>query len=465
VPDSVRARLTFWYAGTLAAALVGAFAVGYVVYGRSLERRLQQSLRASAAALSILMADELLEGEPPPQAAESTVRESGLPDRAVTILDANGQVLASRDGVVAGRGPASDAPGAPDTVWRFNVHDEGNVERAVQEVVAHDGRRYTVLVALSLEPLREDLALFRRTALLVVPAAMLLAALGGWILTGRTLAPVVVMCDEARQIGERDLDRRLPVLNPRDELGALAATFNDLIGRLQTSLARQRRFVADASHELRTPLSIVRSAATLTLDRPTREEHEYRAALQLVASESRRLSRLVDDMLTLARADAGRYPVQVARLCLAEMLMDVARVGTLLGEPRSIRVSFSFPGEAIFRGDEDLLRRMMLNLVENAEAHSPPASVVGLDLAARDGQWEIRVRDQGPGIPPAEQARVFERFYRGEGSAPGGAGLGLAIARWIAQVHHGALRIEQSAASGTTVLVCLPAEESATLAS
>jgi two-component system, OmpR family, sensor kinase len=463
--DSVRARLTFWYAGTLAFALIAAFTVGYVLFSRSLQRRVDHSLRSSASALSALMTEERLEGEHLREAAESTVRESGLPERAVTILDGNGSVLASRPGTLVGQAPQAPESQAPDARSRFTTEDGDAVERAVQRGVAHDGEGYTIVVAVSLQPLREDLALFRRAAFLTVPAAAILAALGGWILTGRTLAPVVSMCAEARKIGDSDLDRRLPVLNPRDELGMLAVTFNDLMARLQASFTRQREFVADASHELRTPLSIVRSTATLTLDRSTREEHEYRTALQVVADESRRLSRLVDDMLTLARADAGYYPLRAARLCLAEMLRDVAQAGSVLGAPRSIRVSFSFAGEAPFTGDEELLRRMVLNLVENAQTHSPAGSTVIVSLDTGEGRWRIRVRDEGPGIPSAEQARVFDRFYRGEGGAPGGAGLGLAIARWIAEKHGGELRIENSAPGGTTVLASLPAQENAILAS
>jgi heavy metal sensor kinase len=443
--------------------LVAAFAVGYVLFSRSLQWRLDESLKSSAAALITLMADELQEGEPLPQAAESTVRESGIPDRAVTVFDAEGRVLASREGVVSHSGtwPADQSRQGV----RFATEDPDGVIRLVRQGVANDGRRYTVAVATSLEPLREDLALYRRAAFLVVPAAVLLAAFLGWILAGRALAPVVLMCAEARQIGDSNLDRRLPILNARDELGTLAATFNELIGRLQACITRQRGFVADASHELRTPLSIVRSAATLTLDRPSREEHEYRAALQVVVSESRRLSRLVDDMLTLARADAGHYPLRPGRLCLAEMLADVAQAGSVLGASRSVKVSFASADEAPFRGDEDLLRRMVLNLVENAQANTPAGSAIALRLDRSDGQWQIRVTDQGPGIPVAEQARIFERFYRGEGGAPGGAGLGLAIARWVAEAHGGALNIEQSTCHGTTVLATLPAGQAAPLAS
>jgi heavy metal sensor kinase len=461
--ESVRARLTLWYAGTLALVLTVVFAAGYILFASSLQWRLDNSLRTAADALSGLMIAERLEGETQREAAESTVRESGIPDRAVRILDADGSVLAAWGGTAFGRGRSER--GSPGQPLRFTTEDEGAVERITKDAVTHDGQRFTVVVAVSLQPLRDDLSLYLRTALLVVPVAALCAALGGWVLTGRTLAPVLLMCAEARRIGDSDLDRRLPVLNPRDELGTLAATFNELIGRLQTALARQRGFVADASHELRTPLSIVRSAATLALTRPRREEHEYRSALQVVAEESRRLTRLVDDMLTLARADAGRYPIRVARLCLAEMLADVARAGSVLGAPRLLRVSFSFTGEAPFSGDEDLLRRMVLNLVENAQTHSPKGSSVHVELDNGGGAWRIRVRDQGPGIPLAEQSRVFERFYRGEGSAPGGAGLGLAIARWIAEAHHGAVRIEESSPRGTTVVVELPAPERASLAS
>jgi len=462
VPDSVRARLTLWYAGTLTVALVAAFGLGHVLFSRSLRQRMDHSLQSSADALTKLMEDERLEGESPSAAAESTVRESALPDRAVTVKDANGVVLAAREGIVARRSRAASA--ASDAVVRFGT-DQRDVERVVREGVAHDGHRYTIVVGSSWQPIWDDLALFRRTAYLVVPAAALLAALGGWMLTGRSLAPVVVMCAEARKIGDSNLEQRLPVLNPRDELGTLAATFNDLLARLHAGITRQRGFVADASHELRTPLSIVRSAATLTLDRPRREEHEYRTALQVVADESRRLSRLVDDMLTLTRADSGHHSLRIAPLCLAELLAEVSRAARVLGAPRALRVSFTFEGEAPFTGDEELLRRMLLNLVENAQAHSPEGSTVALHLGSHGGRWLIRVRDQGPGIPVDEQARVFERFYRGEGSAPGGAGLGLAIARWIAEAHGGSLTIESSAPGGTILLASLPTRQSQTLAS
>ena len=468
MPDSVRARLTLWYAGTLAVGLIAAFTVGYVLFSRSLHRRLDQSLRSSAAALSALMADELLEGESPPRGRpRARCGSPALPDRAVTVLDGNGAVLASREGTRGAPRATIAARWRGGGVLRFTTEDAGDVARLVQEGVAHDGQRYTVVVALSLEPLREDLALFRRAAFLAVPAAVLLAALGGWILTGRTLAPVVLMCAEARQIGDSDLDRRLPVLNPRDELGTLAATFNDLIARLQASLTRQRGFVADASHELRTPLSIVRSAATLTLDRPA--PRGARVPLRAAGGGRREPPAEPAGGRHAHPGPGGCRPLPAcARPACAwpRCWRTWPARGRCWARARSLRVSFAFAGEAAFRGDEDLLRRMMLNLVENAQAHSPD----GLDRRPRAG---ARVTASGASacatrvraFRPAEQSRVFDRFYRGEGSAPGGAGLGLAIARWIAEAHRGALRIEDSAPGGTTLLVSLPAQEAATLAS
>jgi signal transduction histidine kinase len=229
--------------------------------------------------------------------------------------------------------------------------------------------------------------------------------------------------------------------------------------------ARQRQFMADASHELRTPLFAVQAAADVTLQRGHREEGEYRDALGLVADQARRLTRIVEEMFTLARADAGHLPLRRAPLYLDEVLADVGRAARVLAEPRRVTVELPAGPESPLVGDEDLLRRMVLNLVDNAIKHSPPGGVVRVGLDRAGDAYRVTVSDQGPGIPAEARERVFERFFRLDaararddaGSGGSGAGLGLAIARWVAEAHGGRLELVRSDAAGTLFAATLPA--------
>jgi signal transduction histidine kinase len=222
--------------------------------------------------------------------------------------------------------------------------------------------------------------------------------------------------------------------------------------------------MADASHELRTPLSAVQAAADVTLQRPHRDEDEYREALALVADQARRLTRIVEEMFTLARADAGHLPLRRAPLYLDETLADVVRAARVLAEPRGVAVELATPGESPLVGDEDLLRRLVLNLVDNAIRHSPSGAVVRLGLERTADGYRVTVSDQGPGIPEEARERVFERFFRldtargreEDGSAGSGAGLGLSIARWIAEAHGGRLDLVRSDAQGSLFAATLP---------
>jgi signal transduction histidine kinase len=270
------------------------------------------------------------------------------------------------------------------------------------------------------------------------------------------------MADQARRIGAEHLDRRLPVANARDELGHLALTFNELLDRLTASLDQQRQFMADASHELRTPLAAIRSAAGVTLQRE-RESGEYRDALALVDEQGRRLGRLVDDMFTLARADTGHAPLKPQPFYLDELIAEIARAASQIGRRRSVAVIAEPAAETAFVGDEELIRRMLTNLVDNAVRYSPEGGAVRIAMVCDADCSRIAVTDKGPGIAPDTQSHIFDRFYRGDkarthGVSDEGAGLGLAIARWVAEAHGGRLALEQSDAGGSTFVVTLPME-------
>jgi two-component system, OmpR family, sensor kinase len=226
----------------------------------------------------------------------------------------------------------------------------------------------------------------------------------------------------------------------------------------------QRRFMADASHELRTPLSIMRTTASVTLRKRSRGEGEYREAIQMMDEQSRRLSRIVKDMFILSRADAGHYPLNKSSIYLNDLLEEVARAGGLLAEYKSVTIEITNSTEAGFHGDEDLLRQMILNLVDNAIKYTPEGGMVRLSLTQESDIYMISVSDTGPGIPLEAHAHVFDRFYRAnierphsEEAVSDGTGLGLAIAKWIAQAHDGNLELARSDERGTTFIVKLPA--------
>jgi heavy metal sensor kinase len=274
----------------------------------------------------------------------------------------------------------------------------------------------------------------------------------------QSLSPVVAMAARARRIGVEDLSARLPVANPRDELGRLADTFNELLGRLESSLVQQREFMADASHELRTPVATARTAAGVALQQAHRDEAEYRQALQIVEEQTARLSRIVDDMFTLARADAGNYPVHRHPMYLDEVVDEVVRAARVLAAARRVTVDASTVPSLSYTGDEDLIRRLLTNLVDNAIRHAPDDGRVGVELSTTGSGYEITVTDTGPGIPAEARPRIFERFYRSDQARTydGGAGLGLALARWIAREHGGDVVLAESSGDGTTFTVTLP---------
>jgi two-component system, OmpR family, sensor kinase len=272
------------------------------------------------------------------------------------------------------------------------------------------------------------------------------------------------MADSAQRLSVEHLAQRLPIANPRDELGHLATTFNILLARLEAAFGQQRQFMADASHELRTPLAVIHTTADVTLHQPFRAEREYREALAIIGQQTQRLTRLVEEMFTLAQADAEQRPLQVQAFYLDELLTETAHAARVLAARKQVAMATAVVSDALCYGDEALLRQMLLNLLDNAITHTPPDGQVQLTLAREDGHYRITVADTGGGIPADAQAHIFERFYRvekarartatGHGS---GAGLGLAIARWIAQAHNGALTLAHSDATGSVFVATLPA--------
>jgi two-component system, OmpR family, sensor kinase len=339
------------------------------------------------------------------------------------------------------------------------------------------GHRDTaVLVVGVASDVPQQMAALLRILLLVGPLILLLCAGGGYWLAGRVLHPVQAITRTAQQIGETDLSRRLN-LRRRDELGALANTFDHMLDRLEAAFARQRQFTADASHELRTPLSIVDLEAARALAQP-RTPEQYRQAITIMQQENSYMARLVSDLLTLARADSGHALLRHEEVDLAEMVIDaVARL-----EPLAQRTGLSMiiaPQEELpVWGDAMYLSQMVTNVVENALIHAAGIGTyvrVEAERQIEDGAKRIclRIADDGPGIAAEHLPHLCDRFYRVDtarthchdtpsGASPGctgstGSGLGLAITQWIVQAHGGDLRVRSEVGHGAVFEIWLPA--------
>jgi heavy metal sensor kinase len=467
--DSVRVKLTLWYLVVLALVLIAFSAVIYALLRQSLYERLDAGLRVEIRAMSAALDRELAAGATEQEAFTRVLEERTIQRQATAIYDIDGRALAerpTRSGKHA-RLPALQVVPADNTYFYTITEEEDGgrdgrrigVRRVRSET---NGTTYIYAVSQPLDRVVEELSSLQKNLLLAIPLALALAGGGGWFLARRGLGPVVSMSEQARRIGAANLGERLPIANPRDELGQLATTFNQLLERLDGSFEQQRRFMADASHELRTPLSVLRTTAAVALERE-RTGQEYRDALGLVGEQARRLTRIVEEMFTLARADAGQPSLQPSDFYLEEVVAESARAAAVLGARKGVVVEMEEAQESPCRGDEGLLRQMFLNLLDNAIKHTPPGGNVRVSLNRNNSHYTVAVADTGSGIPPDAQAHVFERFFRAdksrsqsESAAGSGAGLGLAIARWVAEAHGGTLELQLTSNTGSTFVATLP---------
>jgi heavy metal sensor kinase len=462
--DSVRGRLTLFWVAVLAAALVTVGGLIYVLLARALYTRIDDNLRAVMQIATTSLTNDLAEGQDYADAARSTAAELSSRQQMLAIYDTRGRLLAEGgrdDDLEIVLPDAATIPGSEVMLLTLvEAEDDDDRHRlAIRRVsIPPADTPYLVVVGSSLEPTDEELESLREVLAYVVPIAMLLAGAGGWFLARQSLAPVAAMAARARKIGVEDVGARLPVANPRDELGRLAETFNDLLNRLEASLTQQRQFMADASHELRTPVTTSRTAAAVALQQPHRSEGEYRETLAIIEQQTTRLSRIVEDMFTLARADAGSYPIRRTLMYLDEVADDAVRAARVLAGTKQVSIELSTIPSASFAGDEELVRRLIGNLLDNAARHAPPGSIVQVTLAEESGQFLLSVADAGRGIAPEIQPHIFERFFRGDAArtSDGGAGLGLALARWIARAHGGDVTLVRSSPQGTTFAANLP---------
>jgi heavy metal sensor kinase len=432
---SFRAQLTALYLAFFSLLFVLFSIFLYSELSRSLIARLDDTLASEADTAAVLFPDELQEEKGDAAAAAREV---------VGELKVHGDFVAIRDGARVLAASPQSPPGARG--------------RSAARTVQAGGRTYQIAVAASLDTIDAELAVVRRAIFIALPLILALAGFGGYALATRSLRPLGWMAEQARRITGSNLETRIQIDHAAEELAVLVTSFNELLSRLDQSFDTMRRFVADASHELRTPISVIRGEADVALSQE-RSPAEYRESLSIVLDEARRLSRLVDDLLNLARADAGHVTLQTHDFYLNELLAECCRSVQGLAHTRGLQLECRAGNDLQFTGDEQLLRRLLINLLDNAIRYTPSGGTVTAALETGATSVQLRVSDTGIGIAPADAARVFERFYRaGEARSrqDGGFGLGLAIVRWIAESHRGTVECSSELGRGSTFTVTLP---------
>ncbi len=451
---SLRTRLTAWYSVLLVLTVAVFSAAVLWLHWRLLLDQFDDNLQSICATANRVVGAEVAEEHDLRVAVTEMASVVRSKDAVVQVLDSSGSPilpvlrplpLPPEVRTAGFRRVSRTLPGPDGRQWRVTV-----------TAGAAQGFGYLVAAGAPLDEAVEGWRTLLKACAIGIPLALLFAIGGGWWLGRHGLHPLTSMAAEAQAITEKTLDKRLTVPADTSELEQLAVSFNSVLERLGNALSTQRQFMADASHELRTPISIVRTAADVTLSGKTRDEEEYRDALSVIAQHALRLTRLVDDMLVLARADGGGYPIVMADLDMSVLVNDCVRELAPRAHEKDIIVRAALSPVRV-RGDDALLRRLCSNLLMNALIYTPPGGSVDVTLACEDAEAVLRVADTGPGIPAEDRERVFERFVRLDPSrAGGGAGLGLAIARWVAEVHQGSVRIASSNLTGSVFAATLP---------
>lgn len=441
---SVRARMTV-LATLVAVIAVGISAVALLVVLRhSLERAGDDAAKTRAQDLAALATTGTL-----PRLLTVPNDED-----VAQVVDASGAVLAGSTGHT-GRAIATFAPEGRAPVVRMvrDVPDDNELidfRVWAQRARTPDGP-VTVYVGTSLESVNETIATVRRVLLLILPPLLALLAVASWVLVGRALRPVEAIRAEVADISGRALDRRVPVPPRRDEIGRLASTMNEMLDRLQAASERQRKFVADASHELQSPIAALRTQLEVAIAQPATTD--WAATSSDLLAESRHMERLVRDLLFLARSDGEEGVRRIEPVDLDDIVLEEA---TRLRSTAQVRVDASGVSAAPLSGNRDELTRLVRNLLENAEHHAE--SRVRIRLSAEGREIILMVEDDGPGVPPAERERIFQRFTRLDEARSrnnGGTGLGLAIVKEITERHGGTVCVE-NAAPGARFAVRLP---------
>lgn len=464
---SIRQRLTAWYFLSLVLILLAVSFFWYVTLERSLTIQLDESLHETAKVVELGHLHELNIIDPDQACAILEVYSYSQDwigyvqlrdpagDVACIIQGVNGQFMPfsteARESVNAGKlfyETASDSFAFPIRILSVPIYRQGDLVRIIQ-------------VGQSSVGIEQILSELRNISTFLSPIGIMFLTIFGWFLAGRVLSPIVNITATAQKITARQLDRRLPVGDTDDEIARLSQTFNSMLGRLEESFQRVRRFSGDASHELRTPLAIIKGETEVAL-RWAKNEEELRVALKSNLEEINRMEHIVNDLLSLARSDASELHLNIERFSLSDLLQDIWLSGKALAEQygHTVQLDHDVTSETYISGDQVQLYRVMMNLLTNAIKYTPSGGQINIRLRMQ-GERRILVQfsDTGLGIAKENLQHIFERFYRIDSARNrdhGGTGLGLAIVKAIVVAHGGTVSVESVIDEGSTFTVSLP---------
>ncbi len=459
---SIRIRLTIWYGGGLALIMILFASALYIVMSRALQDQLDRSLEEAALAANrsleehrfgpFLLLDDMAQ----------TFPELALIDKFFQIFGPQGRVTLQSANIKTRNIPLSQTALQANLQGRaifetVRFHDEIPIRLLSFPIRRGENLVNILRVGASLRPLEEMLSRLVFVLLIGSPLAVVVSMLGGWFLAGRALRPVDTITLAAQRIAGGDLTQRIETTS-KDEIGRLASTFNDMISRLESSIRQIRQFSADASHELRTPLTITKGETELALRKP-RSPEVYREALESNLEEIDRMSRIVEELMFLSRADLGEVKVASDPVQLDALIQEIQLQAMVLGKDQEIETTLGQVEPLQIRGDEWRLRELLLNVVDNAVKYSSPGGTVQISLTQYHGMAKIMVQDHGIGMTPDEQRFVFNRFYRTDAArahAQKGTGLGLSICKWITEAHHGTIEVTSSFGQGSCFTISLP---------
>ncbi|HEY6268829.1 MAG TPA: ATP-binding protein [Candidatus Acidoferrum sp.] len=453
----LRARITAWYFAVLAVAFASFAWISDLGFQHSIETTVNDASRANLESIQNVLVRTAPKGLA--EVNDELNELAGLWAGAslLEVADAGGKIIFQSPPFKNPYG--ADHPATKDGISFITTNLDKLQYRIATGKVDVGGQVFHIRAAVPTEPFDQALDRFRLILKETLPFLVILASLAGYWLSGRALAPVNAIIETARGVSVQNLSSRLAVPPANDELRRLSETLNAMLARLEASVKRLTQFTADASHDLRSPIALIRTSAELSLRRP-RTESEYRETLARILATSEETTHLIENLLTLARADAGASELHFENIDLVPRLEKISQEAGILAAGKGIEVTREFAvGQVRVSADPAALERLLLIVVENAVKYTPNGGKIALSLSNGAGSARIEIRDTGIGISEKDLPHIFERFYRADQARsrePGSSGLGLAIARWIVDLHGGLIEAQSKLGGGSVFRISLP---------